>query len=95
MATAWPGNLAPISLGDRVCLSQGAYLCAGNHNFRSPGFDLRLGPIRRWWWGRGRGGPTTTGQPTETPDLAAGYEALARANSRPQERISWDTLKHA
>ncbi|MCP9903263.1 hypothetical protein KBY85_03780 [Cyanobium sp. BA5m-10] len=44
MATAWPGNLAPISLGDRVCLSQGAYLCAGNHNFRSPGFDLRLGP---------------------------------------------------
>ena len=47
MATAWPGNLAPISLGDRVCLSQGTYLCAGNHNFRSPGFALRLGPIRR------------------------------------------------
>ena len=29
MATAWPGNLAPISLGDRVCLSQGTYLCTG------------------------------------------------------------------
>ena len=43
--SAWPGNLAPISLGDRVCLSQGTYLCTGNHNFRSPGFDLRLGPI--------------------------------------------------
>ncbi|MFU8886763.1 MAG: hypothetical protein ACNA8O_15070 [Cyanobacteriota bacterium] len=42
---AWPGNLAPISLGDRVCLSQGTVLCTGNHNFRSPGFDLRLGPI--------------------------------------------------
>ena len=54
---AWLDNLAPISLGDRVCLSQGTYLCTGNHDFRSPGFDLRLGPIRRWWLGSGsRGG---------------------------------------
>jgi len=42
---AWLDNLAPISLGDRVCISQGAYLCTGNHNFRVPGFELRLGPI--------------------------------------------------
>jgi putative colanic acid biosynthesis acetyltransferase WcaF len=26
---AWPGNLAPITLGDRVCLSQGTYICTG------------------------------------------------------------------
>jgi putative colanic acid biosynthesis acetyltransferase WcaF len=42
---AWIDNLAPVNLGDRVCLSQGAYLCTGNHDFRSPGFDLRLGSI--------------------------------------------------
>lgn len=42
----WIDNLAPVQLGDRVCLSQGAYLCTGNHNFRSPDFDLQLGPIR-------------------------------------------------
>jgi putative colanic acid biosynthesis acetyltransferase WcaF len=42
---AWIDNLAPVTLCDRVCLSQGVYLCTGNHDFRSPGFDLILGPI--------------------------------------------------
>ncbi|MFY8148228.1 MAG: WcaF family extracellular polysaccharide biosynthesis acetyltransferase [Prochlorococcaceae cyanobacterium] len=41
----WIDNLAPVQLGDRVCLSQGSYLCTANHDYRSLGFDLRLGPI--------------------------------------------------
>jgi putative colanic acid biosynthesis acetyltransferase WcaF len=43
---AWIDNLAPVVLGDHVCLSQGAYLCTGNHDFRSPTFDLRIRSIR-------------------------------------------------
>ena len=39
---AWIDNLAAVRLGDRVCLSQGAYLCTGNHNYRSSDFGLHL-----------------------------------------------------
>lgn len=42
---AWIDNLAPVTLGNRVCLSQATYLCTGNHDFRSPDFQLRLGEI--------------------------------------------------
>lgn len=42
---AWIDNLANVSLGDRVCVSQGAYLCTGNHDFRNLNFSLRLGAI--------------------------------------------------
>ncbi len=41
----WIDNLAPVRLGDRVCLSQGVYLCTGNHDFRTPTFQLRVQPI--------------------------------------------------
>lgn len=42
---AWIDNLASVCLGDRICLSQGVYLCTGNHDFRSPSFNLRIAPI--------------------------------------------------
>lgn len=41
----WIDNLAVVDIGNRVCISQGVYLCTGNHDFRSPDFTLRLGSI--------------------------------------------------
>lgn len=41
----WIDNPAPVYIGNNVCLSQGAYLCTGNHDYRKITFDLRLGPI--------------------------------------------------
>ena len=36
----WIDNLVPITIGANVCLSQGAMLLCGNHNFKKTTFDL-------------------------------------------------------
>jgi putative colanic acid biosynthesis acetyltransferase WcaF len=36
----WIDNLTTVTLGDSVCISQGAYLCTGNHNWSDPSFGL-------------------------------------------------------
>jgi len=36
----WIDNLVLVEISDNVCLSQGAMLLTGNHNYKSPGFDL-------------------------------------------------------
>lgn len=41
----WLMNLAPIIIGNNVCISQRAFLCTGNHNYRLPSFDLIVKPI--------------------------------------------------
>ena len=41
----WIDNLASVTIEDNVCLSQGVYLCTGNHDWSQTSFDLRLGPI--------------------------------------------------
>jgi putative colanic acid biosynthesis acetyltransferase WcaF len=42
---AWIDNLAPVSLGRSCCVSQGAYLCTGNHDWSDPGMGLFARPI--------------------------------------------------
>ncbi len=36
----WIDNLAKVSIGDHACISQGALLLTGNHDFSKPTFNL-------------------------------------------------------
>ncbi|MCW3090889.1 MAG: Transferase hexapeptide repeat containing protein, partial [Ferruginibacter sp.] len=42
---AWIDNIALIRIEDNVCISQGASLLTGNHNYKKKGFDLQTGEI--------------------------------------------------
>ncbi|MFN4006821.1 MAG: WcaF family extracellular polysaccharide biosynthesis acetyltransferase [Chitinophagaceae bacterium] len=41
----WIDNLAKVTIEDNVCISQGAYLLTGNHNYKKTTFDLIVKPI--------------------------------------------------
>ncbi len=41
----WIDNLADVKIGANACLSQGAMLLCGNHNFKKSTFDLMIGQI--------------------------------------------------
>ncbi|GAB3663653.1 putative colanic acid biosynthesis acetyltransferase [Echinicola sediminis] len=41
----WVDNLAQVVLGNHVCISQGAMLLCGNHNYKQKNFDLIVGKI--------------------------------------------------
>jgi putative colanic acid biosynthesis acetyltransferase WcaF len=41
----WIDNLALVKIGSNACISQGAYVCTGSHDWSSPTFDLIVKPI--------------------------------------------------
>jgi putative colanic acid biosynthesis acetyltransferase WcaF len=41
----WIDNLANVEIGTHCCISQGAYLCTGSHDWTQPRFDLIVRPI--------------------------------------------------
>ncbi|MBL8237041.1 MAG: colanic acid biosynthesis acetyltransferase WcaF [Bryobacterales bacterium] len=42
---AWIDNLEQVTIGAHACLSQGVYLCTGNHDWSDPAFGLIVKPI--------------------------------------------------
>lgn len=42
----WIDNLENVEVGPDACISQGAYLCTGNHDWSDPAFGLIVKPIR-------------------------------------------------
>jgi putative colanic acid biosynthesis acetyltransferase WcaF len=41
----WIDNLDSVQIGSNVCLSQGALILSGNHDYKSTSFNLILKPI--------------------------------------------------
>jgi putative colanic acid biosynthesis acetyltransferase WcaF len=41
----WIDNLGNVKIGNNVCISQGAFLLCGNHNYKKTAFDLIIGDI--------------------------------------------------
>ncbi|HAS34888.1 MAG TPA: colanic acid biosynthesis acetyltransferase WcaF [Flavobacteriales bacterium] len=41
----WIDNLDEVTIGNHCCISQGAMLLCGNHNYKKPTFDLMIKPI--------------------------------------------------
>jgi putative colanic acid biosynthesis acetyltransferase WcaF len=60
----WIDNLAPVTISSHVCISQGTYLCTGNHDWSVPNLKLFTRPIKLergcWLGARSFVGPGVT-----------------------------------
>ncbi len=71
----WIDNLTSVRVGSNVCISQGAYLCTGNHNWSDPAFGLVVRPIELG------DGSWVGAKATVLPGVTLGSCAVAAAGS--------------
>lgn len=68
-------NFEACTIGAHCCISQRAFLCGGNHDFRSEDFRYRNGPIRI------KNGAWVGAQCFIAPDVVIAEEAVITAGS--------------
>lgn len=73
--SVWIDNLEDVVLGDHVCLSQGALLLTGNHDYKAIDFPYRLGRIRI------ADGAWIGARATVCPGVTCGSHAILTVNS--------------
>lgn len=71
----WIDNLEKVQIGDHVCISQGALLLTGNHNYKKTTFDLTAQPITL------KEGVWIGAQSTVGPGVVAGSHAVLAVGS--------------
>ncbi len=71
----WIDNLADVKIGANCCLSQGAMLLTGNHNFKKPTFDLMTQEITL------EDGAWIGAQTVVTPGVTVGSHAVLTVGS--------------
>jgi putative colanic acid biosynthesis acetyltransferase WcaF len=78
---AWIGeevfilNFEPVSIGAHCCISQRAFICTGNHNYRQPNMPYRNEPITV------EDGAWVGAQVFVAPGVTIGEDAVATAGS--------------
>ncbi len=81
----WIDNLADIRIGSHACISQGAYLCTGNHDWSDPHFGLIVRPIEL------ADGVWVGARALLTPGVTLGEGAVAAAGSVVRSSIpAWE-----
>jgi putative colanic acid biosynthesis acetyltransferase WcaF len=78
--SVWIDNLGQVTIGEHCCISQGAYLCTGSHDWSRATFDLIVKPIivepGSWVCAMARIGPgVTVGR-----NSIVGFGAILTAN---------------
>ena len=72
---AWVDSLATVRLEDNVCVSQGCYICTGNHDWSDPRFGLILRPVEL------KSGSWAGAHSVLLPGVTLGEGAVAAAGS--------------